>query len=71
LDLTRTGADSLAGLLAAPDPAAALAGRPALRGLIPGGGFPRQFVLAAGGRVLLVTNSSSAQLEAVELSALP
>ena len=42
-----------------------------LRGLIPAGAFPRQFALVFGGRVLLVTNSSSAQLEAVDLSALP
>lgn len=67
----RFAAPGAAGTLSVVDTAAALARRPALRGRIPAGGFPRQFALAPGDRVLLVTNSSSAQLEAVDLAALP
>ena len=67
----RFAAPGAAGTLSVVDTAAALAGRPVLRGHIPAGTFPHQYALAPGGRVLLVTNSSSAQLEAVDLSALP
>jgi DNA-binding beta-propeller fold protein YncE len=67
----RFSAPKAAGTLAVVDTAAALSGRPALRGLIPAGAFPRQFALEPGGRVLLATNFSSAQLEAVDLSTVP
>jgi hypothetical protein len=59
------------GSLSLVDTTAALRGRPASLGLIPARAFPRQIVLEPGGRVLLVTNYSSAQLEAIDLSRLP
>jgi len=49
----------------------ALAGRPALAGLLPAGLFPREMALAPGGRTLLVTCFSSGQLELVDLAGLP
>ena len=45
--------------------AAALAGKPAVTGYLPAGQFPREMALEPGGRVLLVTNFGSGQLEAV------
>ena len=51
--------------------AAALAHRPALAGYLPAGGFPRQMALEPDGRVLLVTNFSSRQLETVNVASLP
>ena len=51
--------------------AAALAGRPALRGYVSAGGFPREMVLEPGGQTLLVSNFSSDQLETVDVAALP
>jgi hypothetical protein len=52
----RFAAPGAAGTLSVADTAATLADRPALRGLLPAGGFLREFVLAPSGRVLLVTN---------------
>jgi DNA-binding beta-propeller fold protein YncE len=49
----------------------ALAGRPALAGLLPAGVFPREMAVAPGGRTLLVTCFSSGQLELVDLTGLP
>ncbi|MFI5066468.1 MAG: hypothetical protein ACHP9Z_21175, partial [Streptosporangiales bacterium] len=49
---------------------AALQGRPALLGLIPAGSRPVEFALEPGGRMALVTNSASHQLEAVNLASL-
>ncbi|HXW45947.1 MAG TPA: hypothetical protein VEL03_14225, partial [Streptosporangiaceae bacterium] len=57
--------------LAVVDVADALAGRPALLGYLPAGGFPREMALEPGGATLLVTNYSSGQLEAVDVAALP
>ena len=51
--------------------AAALAHRPALTGYLPAGGFPRQMALEPDGRVLLVTNFASQQLETVNVTNLP
>jgi hypothetical protein len=51
--------------------AAALAGRAALLGYLRAGGFPRQMALEPDGKVLLVTNFGSQQLEAVGLANLP
>jgi DNA-binding beta-propeller fold protein YncE len=51
--------------------AAALAHRPALTGYLPAGGFPRQMALEPGGRVLLVTDFASRQLETVNVTNLP
>lgn len=57
--------------LAVVNVAAALAHRPALTGYLPAGGFPRQMALEPGGRVLLVTNFASQQLEIVSVTNLP
>ncbi len=56
--------------LAVIDEAAALAGRPALVGVIGAGLLPREFAVVPGGRTALVTNSASHQLEAVNVSRL-
>jgi DNA-binding beta-propeller fold protein YncE len=53
------------------DPTAALAGRPALLGSITAGDFPREMSLEPDGGTLLVTNYSSRQLEAIDLTTLP
>jgi DNA-binding beta-propeller fold protein YncE len=50
---------------------AALAGQPALLGLVPAGGFPREMALEPGGRTLLVTCFTSGQVEAVDVASLP
>jgi DNA-binding beta-propeller fold protein YncE len=57
--------------LAVVDVADALGGRPALLGYLPAGGFPREMALEPGGRTLLVANSVSGQLEAVDVATLP
>ena len=49
---------------------AALAGRPALLGVIGAGDLPREFAVEPGGRTALITNSASHQLEAVNVSEL-
>jgi DNA-binding beta-propeller fold protein YncE len=49
---------------------AALAGKPALAGYLPAGGFPRQMALEPDGRTLLVTNFTSGQLEEVNVASL-
>jgi DNA-binding beta-propeller fold protein YncE len=49
---------------------AALAGRPALVGVIGAGVLPREFAVEPGGRTALVTNSASHQLEALNVSQL-
>jgi DNA-binding beta-propeller fold protein YncE len=49
---------------------AALAGRPALVGVIGAGTLPREFAVEPGGQTALVTNSASHQLEAVNVSPL-
>jgi serine/threonine-protein kinase len=51
------------------DPIAAIAGKPAVRGLIPTGIEPRQFTTK--GNTLLVTNTGQAQLQAVNMLDLP
>ena len=51
--------------------AAALAGRPAVLGIIPAGMFPREMALEPGGQTLLVTNYASGQLEAISVPTLP
>ena len=70
-DSNRFQASGAASSLALVDVPAALAGRPALLGYLPAGGFPRQLALEPDGRTLLVTNFSSQQLEAVSLAGLP
>jgi DNA-binding beta-propeller fold protein YncE len=70
-DSSRFGAPGAVSNLAVVDVAAALAGGPALRGYVRAGGFPRQIALEPAAGVLLVTNFSSLQLEAVSLTDLP
>jgi DNA-binding beta-propeller fold protein YncE len=50
---------------------AALAGQPAMLGLVHAGRVPRQFTVEPNGKTLLVTNSGSGQLEAVNIGDLP
>jgi DNA-binding beta-propeller fold protein YncE len=70
-DSNRFGLKGAAANLAVVNVAAALAGKPALAGYLPAGGFPRQMALEPGDRTLLVTNFASQQLEAVNVTALP
>jgi DNA-binding beta-propeller fold protein YncE len=65
---SRPGAKSS---LAVVNVAAALAHRPALAGYLPAGGFPRQMALEPDGRVLLVTNFASRQLETLNVTNMP
>ena len=67
LHLVKSATSSLAVI----DTSAALAGQPALVGLIRTGLLPREFGLERGGKTLLVTNFSSRQLQAVDVSHLP
>ena len=50
---------------------AALAGRPALAGLLPVGRVPREMAPEPGGRTLLVTNFDAGQVELVNVAGLP
>jgi hypothetical protein len=50
--------------------ATALAGKPAVAGLIPAGQFPREMAFVPGQR-LLVSNFASGQLGAISLPSLP
>jgi DNA-binding beta-propeller fold protein YncE len=70
-DSNRFSASGASSSLAVVDVAAALAGRPALLGYLPAGGFPREMALEPDGRTLLVGNFSSGQLEAVDVADLP
>ncbi len=70
-DSNRFSAPGATSSLAVVGVAAALAGRPALIGYLPAGGFPREMTLEPGGRTLLVSNYSSGQLEAVGVADLP
>ena len=47
---------------------AALAGKPALAGQVPAGGFPRQLALSPDGGTLYVTNFDSDQLETIDVA---
>jgi DNA-binding beta-propeller fold protein YncE len=70
-DSDRFGVAGASASLAVVDVPDALAGHPALLGYLPAGVFPRQVTAEPGGRVVLVTNFSSSQLEAVEMADLP
>jgi serine/threonine protein kinase/DNA-binding beta-propeller fold protein YncE len=59
------------GDLAVVSTAAALAGKPALLGIIPAVGQPRQVTVANGGTALLMANQVSREVQALALSALP
>jgi DNA-binding beta-propeller fold protein YncE len=67
----RFNAPGAASSLAVVNVAAALAGKAALLGYLPAGGFPRQMALEPGGATLLVTNFDSRQLESVNVADLP
>ena len=56
--------------LAVVNVADALAGKPALVGYLPAGGFPRDMAAGPGGATLLVANYLSHQVEAVNVAAL-
>jgi DNA-binding beta-propeller fold protein YncE len=57
--------------LAVVNVARALARQPALTGLLPAGSFPREMALEPDGRLLLVTNFASRQVEVVNVAGLP
>jgi DNA-binding beta-propeller fold protein YncE len=57
--------------LAVVDVSKALANKPALLGTIKSGMAPRQFALEPNGKTLLVTNTGSGQVEAVNVGQLP
>jgi len=67
----RFNAPGAASSLAVVNVAAALAGKAALLGYLPVGGFPRQMALEPGGATLLVTNFDSRQLESVNVADRP
>jgi DNA-binding beta-propeller fold protein YncE len=71
-DSNRDKIDGAPSNLAVVDVTKALAGQPgALLGVIPSGQTPRQFALAHGGTTLLVTNTKSDQVQAVNITHLP
>jgi hypothetical protein len=70
-DSDRFNAPGQSASLAVVDVADALAGKPALLGYLPAGGFPRDMAVSPGGGTLLVANFTSHQLEAVNIAALP
>lgn len=70
-DSNRFSASGASSSLAAVDVAAAIAGRAALLGYLPAGGFPREMALEPDGRTLLVSNFSSGQIESVDVADLP
>ncbi len=57
--------------LAVVDVSKALAGKPAVLGVVKSGLAPRQFALSQNGRTLLVTNTGSGQVEAIKVAQLP
>lgn len=69
-DSNRFGSSGASSSLAVVSTGAALAGRPALLGFLPAGGFPREMALEPDGKTLLVTNFNSEQLEAVGVAGL-
>jgi DNA-binding beta-propeller fold protein YncE len=70
-DSNRFGHQGAKSSLAVVNVAAAMAHQPALAGYLPAGGFPRQMALEPDGRVLLVTDFASRQLETVNVTNLP
>jgi DNA-binding beta-propeller fold protein YncE/tRNA A-37 threonylcarbamoyl transferase component Bud32 len=57
--------------LAVIDVSKALSGKPAVLGVVKSGLSPRQFAVEPNGRTLLVTNTGSGQLEAMNLAQIP
>ncbi len=70
-DSNRFAAPGATSDLSVVNAAAALAAKPAVVGVIPAGGFPREMALEPNGQGLLVTNYSSGQLEAVSIPSIP
>jgi DNA-binding beta-propeller fold protein YncE len=70
-DSDRFQAPGATSSLAVVNVGAALAGKPALAGLLPAGRFPREMAPEPGGRTLLVTNFASGQVELVNVAGLP
>jgi DNA-binding beta-propeller fold protein YncE len=70
-DSNRFGVQGAVSNLAVVDVSKALARQPALVGLIKSGTTPRQFALEPNGTTLLVTNTQSGQVQAIDISHLP
>jgi len=70
-DSNRFGAAGATSSLTVVNVGPALAGKPALAGLLPAGGFPREMAPEPDGRTLLVTNYVSGQVEVVNVTGLP
>ncbi len=70
-DSNRFGLRGATADLAIVDPRAALAGKQAVRGEIPTGGFPRDLAFQPTRNALLVTDYASNQLQAVNTATLP
>jgi hypothetical protein len=70
-DSNRFRAKGAASNLAVVDVRAALAGRPALLGMIPTGTFPREMTVVPNADTLLVTDYLSGQVQAVNLETVP
>jgi DNA-binding beta-propeller fold protein YncE len=70
-DSNRFNQQGASSSLAVVNVGAALAHRSALAGYLQAGGFPRQMALEPDGRILLVTNFGSRQLETVSVTSLP
>jgi DNA-binding beta-propeller fold protein YncE len=70
-DSNRFGAPGASASLAVVRVGDALAGRPALAGLLPAGSFPREMVTSPSGQTLLVSCFGSGQVELVGLAGLP
>jgi len=70
-DSNRDGGPGAEANLAVVNTDKALAGHPALVGYLQSGLQPRQFAVVSHGGPLLVTNTTSSQLQAVDLSKLP
>jgi len=70
-DSNKNGGSGAGANLAVVSTSKALARRPALLGYLQSGLQPRQFAVTSNGDTLLVTNTKSAQLQAVDLSHLP
>jgi len=70
-DSNRFNAGGQHASLAVVDVHAALAGRPALLGYVPAGGFPRDVAANPAGSAVLVANFASSQVESVDVADLP
>jgi DNA-binding beta-propeller fold protein YncE len=70
-DSNRFGAAGVSAQLTVVNPAAALAGRPAVLGSLPSGAFPRELSLEPGGGTLLLSEFLADRIEAVDVASLP